>query len=51
MNRKNKYIEGRVVTNKYSCKVAQCDQVLSQWAVSGENVFGLDRTLIKLCKT
>ena len=24
---------------------------LSQWAVSGENVFGKDRTLIKLCKT
>ena len=46
MNQKNKYIEGRVVTGlyrqiiKYSCKVAQCDQVLSQWAVSGENVFG-----------
>ena len=43
MNQKNKYIEGRVVTglySKYSCKVAQCDQVLSQWAVSGENVFG-----------
>ena len=40
VNQKNKYIEGRVVTNKYSCKVALCDQVLSQWAVSGENVFG-----------
>ena len=45
MNKKNKYIEGRVCkrfiqVNKYSCKVAQCDQVLSQWAVSGENVFG-----------
>ena len=39
MNKKNKYIEGHVC-NKYSCKVAQCDQVLSQWAVSGENVFG-----------
>ena len=50
-NQKNKYIEGRVVTGLYSCKVAQCDQFCHNGPCLEKMFLVKIELLIKLCKT